>query len=107
MPMSTHIPAEPTAEQCSAKAHLGDGYYALWYPQMGGYIGKAVVWRDGTDGCLEMWVWHDGEFPFTDGDTDGWTDKPKSPAHLHHCDAEQFRRLADDIEEIAAKAEGR
>lgn len=91
---------EPTAEQCTARAALGDGFYALWYPQMGGYVSKAVVHCDGPDGCLEVWVWHDGEFPFSDADADDWTGEPKKPKHLHHCDAEQFRRFADDIASI-------
>lgn len=85
---------EPTGEQCSARAlvfedeqHVG---YAIWYPQMGGYAGKAVAllhkqWveygngsREG--GCIDVYVWHDGRFPFSDA----------SPVELHHCDPEQF-----------------
>jgi hypothetical protein len=97
-------PKEPTAEQCSARAHLGGDYYAVWYPQMGGYAGKAVIQftEHAPGGCIDLWVWHDGEFPFTDGDVDGFTYKPKRPAHLHHCDTDQFRKLADDIDTIEA-----
>jgi len=84
---------------------LGNGWHALWYPQMGGYSGKAAVLIDTTPegyrSCCEIFVWHDGEFPFSDGDVSGWDDKPKEPVNLHHCDAEQFRRFADDIDKIA------
>ncbi len=96
-------PAEPTAAQCSAKASLGNGYYALWYPQMGGYVGKAVVHAASDDGCVEVWIWHDGEFPFSDGDEDGWTGEARKPARLHHCDVEQFRQFADDVRTIQTR----
>lgn len=91
-------PREPTAEECSQHVSLGDGWFALWYPQMGGYVGKAVARQVGE--CFDLYVWHDGEFPFSDDDVDGWTEQPKCPVLLHHCDSEQFRRLADDLEHI-------
>jgi len=55
---------------------------------MGGYSGKAVACFMGDasgrkDGCWEIFVWHDGEFPFSEEHTG-------SPARLHHCDAHQF-----------------
>ena len=76
---------EPTADECSANAQLGPELWASWYPQMGGYGGKAVlhIWPDTTNNeCFEAWVWHDGEFPFSEGG--------QHPAHIHHCMAEQF-----------------
>ena len=40
-------PDEPTSEQCNDHARVpdfnGNECYACWYPQMGGYVGKAVV----------------------------------------------------------------
>lgn len=77
-------PREPTPEECSAGAQVGLELWATWYPQMGGYVGKAVlhIWQDtSANECFEAWVWHDSDFPFS-GDL--------SPAHLHHCMAEQF-----------------
>lgn len=84
----TGPPREPTPEECSAHAPLGDGWYAIWYPQMGGYSGKAAV-KDHD--CIDCYVWHDGEFPFGEGE---------SPTFLHHCDTGQFRRFADDVDKI-------
>jgi len=82
---------EPTPEECSDKAKVYVDWdkvgYAMWYPQMGGYVGKCVVvldkqWEDGENsavgGCFEAYVWHNGEFPFSKGD--------EMPAHIHHCD---------------------
>ncbi len=99
-------PREPTAKECSELTALGDDCFALWYPQMGGYGAKAVVQilnPGDPGGCIDVWVWHDGEFPFTDHTVDDATGMARSPARLHHCDAEQFRRLADDIAMIAKR----
>jgi len=86
-------PAEPSAEQCTAGAQVMAEEirgFACWYPQMGGYVGKAVIIPVGRDGCFTAWVWHDGRFPF--GGEDG------SPVPLHHCEAGQFRAFADNVE---------
>ncbi len=93
---------EPTGDQCNDKALVfEDEYsfgYAMWYPQMGGYVGKAIIildkkWTDGghyrVGGCFEAYVWHDGEFPFSEDDG--------QPAHIHHCDPEQFIRFGQDV----------
>lgn len=81
-------PKEPTGEQCQAQERFeldGNRGMYLWYPQMGGYVGKAAMVRyGGTNACLEVFVWHDGDFPFCeDGDN-------TSPRQIHHCAAEQF-----------------
>src|SRR5262245_53058591 len=83
---------EPTSDQCSANApvDLGNGLpaFAAWYPQMGGYVGRAVVVLPKPpteDCCVEVYVWHDGDFPFSEG----------RPALLHHCSAEQFIRFGE------------
>lgn len=61
-----------------------------YYPQMGGYHGKAVVTFDLTtnctddvSGCFDASVFHDGDFPFDEAGG-------RSPARIHHCSAEQF-----------------
>ncbi len=95
----TEHPPEPTNEQCDAKARLPDfrGYraYACWYPQMGGYVSNAVVLvRDGNvNDCFEAYVWHDGEFPFGEGDE-------RPPAHIHHCMADQFIRFGEWVNDL-------
>lgn len=84
-------PDDPTHEQCSSHAEivLPDGRtgWAAWYPQMGGYASHCVVVPGA--GCFDIYVWHDGDFPFGDDATNGWGD-PRGPAELHHCSAEQF-----------------
>jgi hypothetical protein len=88
-------PDEPSAEQCSAGAPVtfdGISGFACWYPQMGGYRSTAVVVpADGAEPgtCFDVYVWHDGDFPFDDG---------TCPRRLHHCEAAQFRAFADDVE---------
>lgn len=67
-------------------------WLATFYPQMGGYGGKC--WVDVTEGvgaCFDVYVYHDGEFPFAHAPT-------KEPIRLHHCAAQQFRRFADEVE---------
>jgi hypothetical protein len=88
----SEVPSEPSAEQCNLHAPLGGGWYALWYPQMGGYVGKAAVYVGGADGCVEIAVWHDGTFPF------GGDDVP--PVVIHHCDVGQFREFANTVEAL-------
>lgn len=73
---------EPTAEQCSANEQLlGRKTFACWYPQMGGYASKCIIILNENGECFDAHVWHDGKFPFNDGE---------SPVVLHHCCAEQF-----------------
>lgn len=97
---------EPTAEQCSANEKVCENErtvgYAIWYPQMGGYVGKAVALLDKQwwehpngcrmGGCFDVLVWHDGEFPF---DREGGT----QPYRLHHCKPEQFIDFGTRISE--------
>lgn len=82
-------PVEPTPDQCSTNAQVADWHgrkcFAIWYPQMGGYVSKGVIVTDG-EGCFDAFIWHDGAFPFSD---DGY-DNGNSPAFIHHCSAEQF-----------------
>ena len=94
-------PREPTCDECSDYAvvyrtehQIG---HAIWYPQMGGYVGKAVAvmdrrWEDGLGGCVDVYVWHDGEFPFSDSDT--------KPICIHHCDPAQFIRFGEALVEL-------
>lgn len=83
---------EPTSDQCTARAKVGPGW-ACWYPQMGGYVGKAIVVP--SDTCVVVWVWHDGDFPF--GGEDG------NPARLHHCSGEQFIKFGEFLREVTQR----
>jgi hypothetical protein len=100
--------SEPTAEQCSANEKVFEDEdiigYAIWYPQMGGYVGKAVVLLDKKwtefatgareGGCFSALVWHDGKFPFS-GEDEGI-----EPIWLHHCDPEQFIKFGKKVAEL-------
>lgn len=85
---------EPTTEQIGTNAKVYESEtqvgYAAWYPQMGGYVGRCVIVfdkaRDCND-CFDCYVWHDGEFPFTEADG--------APAVVHHCEADQFVRFGN------------
>lgn len=93
--MNNWLATKPTGNQCNENALIpapegspeGLVFRAGWYPQMGGYAARCVVVAplgvddDGDTGCFEVYVWHDGEWPFHNGE---------QPRHLHHCDAQQF-----------------
>lgn len=81
---------EPTYEQIRDNAKVAEDdlkiAYACWYPQMGGYLGKCVmILSKQPNTCFEALVWHDGEFPFSNG-----YDHHSQPVRIHHCDARQF-----------------
>ena len=84
-------PDEPSGEDCEwNKTFEWNGLKAMacWYPQMGGYVGKCVVVDESPadpGGCFGVFIWHDGEFPFTIDSENG-----NQPYYLHHCAAEQF-----------------
>lgn len=99
----------PTADQCATHAVVfrqGPTVgYALWYPQMGGYVGKAVALLDThagpvldttatQGGCVDVLVWHDGEFPFGPDD--------EAPRLLHHCDPDQFVHFGETLARLQA-----
>lgn len=81
------VPPYPTRDQCNNNDVVfedEDGIYrACWYPQIGGYTGKAVIgFPTGVENpCFDVWLWHDGEFPFG---------PEESPFEYHHCDPQQF-----------------
>lgn len=81
---------EPTPEQCTSHERVEDIgedlSFACWYPQMGGYVGKAIINLCST-GCFDAYVWHNGEFPFDSADS--------NPALVHHCDPDQFIRFGE------------
>lgn len=100
---------EPTGAQCDSQALVYETEhevgYAMWYPQMGGYVGKSVVvftkgWTEdesgGVDSCFAAYVWHDGEFPFS-------ASSLRNPANIHHCSPSQFSRFGHDVERLRAK----
>ena len=100
--------SEPTAEQCSAHALIREDdnyrYYAMWYPQMGGYSGKAevkIAKNSGyVDECFDVRVWHDGEFPFDGEDQPG-----VEPALLHHCMPSQFVSFGQTVLKLQEETE--
>ncbi len=99
----------PTSDQCTnhEKVYEDDRNtgYAIWYPQMGGYSAKAIAimnkkwtkYQNGSalGGCLELLVWHDGNFPFHNEDGE-----EESPTILHHCDPEQFIEFGKKLSEL-------
>lgn len=87
-----------------APVQLDDGRtgFAGWYPQMGGYSGLCVAVQDG--GCWDVHVWHDGEFPFGDDDTDRWGE-PRKPVEMHHCDPGQFVQFGKWLESLETEGE--
>ena len=101
-------PRQPPSEECGTRAAIRDdnGHlagYACWYPKMGGYFGKAVVTVD-DDRCVDVYVWHDGGFPFDPEDVLlGQCQNcrvPRSPVVIHHCDGGQFVRFGEFITKI-------
>ena len=93
-----NITDEPTADDCSNGSCMfvtdTQRGHAIWYPQMGGYVGKAVAVtnRDCEDPCIDVYVWHDGNFPFSE---DG-----ENPRLIHHCDADQFIEFGQSLNKI-------
>jgi hypothetical protein len=67
----TTPPPEPTSDEVvlGATVNLPDGRWAraCWFPSIGGYVGKALVIPSQVEGecCTEVWVWHNGQFPFS------------------------------------------
>ena len=106
MNLNTKPARPPTPEECSNHAVVnftGRRFMAVWYPQIGGYVGRAWVsdagsqYPDGKPGsCFDAWVYHDGEFPFAEDET-------RSPAHLHHCAPEQFVEFGNAVAAHLAK----
>ena len=88
----------PTAEQCSAAEVVeigGRRGVAFWWPQMGGYVGKAVIFA-AEHCCADVAVWHDGEFPF-----DG-TDPDRDPVRIH-INPDEWIKLGTTLQAALAK----
>lgn len=105
---------EPTGDECRENAEVevytektagGDRTVrgrAIWYPQMGGYVGKAVVVfhtpvNTAVSACFDAYVWHDGEWPLRG-------EEGREPVFLHHCDPEQFTRFGQRISAFFAES---
>lgn len=90
-------PPMPTAEECEKQtqgAWNGFTTLACWYPQMGGYVARAVAIRpivnpevDPASSCVDVFIWHDGDFPF----------EGRAPLRMHHCSAEQFITFGETL----------
>jgi hypothetical protein len=82
---------EPTAEDCGNNKTLYENneviIFACYYPQMGGYSGKCIICKNKNNSCFDAYVWHDGEFPFSN----------ETPNKIHHCDANQFVKFGNLI----------
>lgn len=106
--MNADAPAEPTSEQCNANERVSipgsdTPAYAAWWPQMGGYSGRAVI----TAGdCPEVWVWHDGQFPFRGDSTPDGHPPDRPPVRLHLCDSDQWIELFERQKAWAAEWRG-
>lgn len=93
---------EPTTEQCRNNTIWTDEdgfrYLTFYWPQMGGYSAKALarISTEEDEGCVMVWVWHDGEFPFTESERE-FENKPKSPAVLHICDFEDWLQAIERL----------
>ena len=95
---------EPTGDQCTKKEKVFEDEdrvgYAVWYPQMGGYVGKTVAlfdkhWKESSGGvrhggCIDVFVWHDGDWPFGG----------ENPREIHHCEPEQFIEFGEAPRDI-------
>jgi hypothetical protein len=95
--VAEYVPRKPTPAECTAGTtwELSETRRAMacWYPQMGGYGAICVVTFSPTgvrkhNDCFDAYVWHDGEFPFGDG----------NPRELHHCLASQFIEFGKTVE---------
>lgn len=96
-----NIPNEPTSDECNKHARVFETAaqfgHAIWYPQMGGYCGKGVAvfdkeWKVGKGGCIDVYVWHDGAFPFSEEDG--------LPHVIHHCDPNQFIEFGETLAKL-------
>ena len=95
----------PTAEQCSAGEFVeieGRRGVALWWPQMGGYVGKAAILA-APGGGADVLVWHDGRFPF-DGACQNCGDD-RQPARIYVTDPGDWIRFGRDAELALEKLE--
>ncbi len=100
---------EPTAEQCTQNEKVFENDdtigYAIWFPQMGGYVGKSVAlfdksWKENENGssekgCIDIYVWHNGTFPFGD--------EEDNPREIHLCDPEQFIDFGKKLSDLNEK----
>ncbi len=101
-------PAEPSSEECHKGERLSDFQnrpaFAGWYPQMGGYVGRCVIVLESEepDGCFDVYVWHDGCFPFHGEGPHGG-----KPSQLHHCMPSQFVGLGQIVQDHQNRIAGR
>jgi hypothetical protein len=94
---------EPSDNDCRTNVEIKVNNlkgYACYYPQMGGYLGKAIViplqYDKSTEPCYNVLIWHDGEFPFTQLENE--------PVTLHHCSADQFIQFGNLLKTFAERS---
>lgn len=97
---------DPTHDQCSAneRIQLDDGRWATaaWYPSMGGYVSHCLIVKEPDSLCVEVFVWHDGQFPFGD-DLEEWPGAGRrQPKRLHHCNPASFVGFGELAERVQA-----
>ena len=82
---------EPTATQCRDREkvmHDGIEYTAFWHFQWGGYCGRALLSVMKSSDCFDVYVWHDGDFPYSD----------ELPKKYHYCGIDQVRDFCKFVE---------
>lgn len=96
-------PREPTSDECTGRAKVGEHATAFWFPQMGGYTARAVAVVDPVDCCIDVWVWHNGEFPFT-GESCLGCGFPRSPMRIHATSGFDWIRMGEFFDELEEAA---
>lgn len=108
-----NTPNEPSSGDATLGNHIdlpdGRRARACWFPSMGGYAGRALIVAPQRDGdcCTEVWVWHDGAFPFSSEPSDHsrWPgEEMRSPVRLTIHGGQDFiafGQLVDECEAVA------
>lgn len=97
MKLDAPVPRNPTHQECTDHVEIAPGAWAFWWPQMGGYGAHAVAVPD-PDCCIDVYVWHDGRFPF-DGSCQSCGDD-RAPTRLHIEDGDAWIRLGEFLNSL-------
>ena len=92
---------QPTGDECGVNAPivLDDGRigYAIWYPQMGGFCARAIAVCGEPGDCVDVYVWHDGDFPFDDKMDLTFGNPTRPPRELHFCEPGDFIEFGERL----------